>query len=495
MGQKKKTKHDPLFNLDLNPEYLHFRRTKIVASIGPSSWSPEMLRKLIGKGLDVARINFSHETGETHLKTIRRIRRVSKEMGKNVAILADLCGPKIRVGKFKDGAVTLRKGAEVEIATKTVLGTEKLIPSQYLNIGKETRIGDKVLLDDGNLELKIISKAKGKLLARVINGGLLKNHKGMNLPDTPLSISAMTPKDRNDVVFAVKGGVDFVALSFVRKADDVKMLRRMLVKLKSNAGIIAKIEKPEALGNIRAIVDAADGIMVARGDLGVELPARKVPIIQNKLIAVANEADKPVIVATQMLESMIKNVRPTRAEVTDVAAACLAGADATMMSAETAAGDHPMEAFSAMDAILRETETYQFFAQGRRFPKAGQRINSNVEAAIGTAAAQITRDLEIRAVFVLTRTGRSAQVVSADRPSAPILALTPSEEISRRMRLYWGVVPFVIKQQLKTEDCLHCAEQIIKDLKLAKSGNHILLISGVGKSGIAANSVVIHQIS
>ncbi len=495
MGQKKKPKHDLLFNLDLNHEHLHFRRTKIVASIGPSSWSSEMLRKLIAKGLDVARINFSHETAEMHLKTIRRIRRVAKDLDKNVAILADLCGPKIRVGKFKDGAVTLKNGAEVEITTKAVLGTEKLIPSQYLKIDKEARIGDKVLLDDGNLELKIISKTNGNLCARVINGGLLKNHKGMNLPDTPLSISALTPKDCKDVVFAVKGGVDFVALSFVRTADDVMMLRRELVKLKSNASIIAKIEKPEALGNIRAIVDAADGIMVARGDLGVELPARKVPIIQNKLIAIANEANKPVIVATQMLESMIKNVRPTRAEVTDVAGACLAGADAVMMSAETAAGDHPLEAFSAMDAILRETEAYQFFSQGRRFPKAGQGTNCSVEGAIGTAAAQITRDLEIRAVFVLTRSGRSVQLVSAGRPSAPILALMPSEEISRRMQLYWGVVPFVIKQQLKTEDCLLCAEQIIKDLKLAESGHYILLISGVGKSGTAANSVVVHQIS
>ena len=192
MGQKKKTQHDLLFNLDLNHEHLHFRRTKIVASIGPSSWSPEMLRKLIAKGVDVARINFSHETAETHLKTIRRIRRVAKEMDKNVAILADLCGPKIRVGKFKDGAVMLKNGAEVEITTKAVLGTEKLIPSQYLKIDKEARIGDKVLLDDGNLELKIISKTNGNLRARVINGGLLKNHKGMNLPDTPLSISAMT---------------------------------------------------------------------------------------------------------------------------------------------------------------------------------------------------------------------------------------------------------------------------------------------------------------
>ena len=452
-----------------------------------------MLRKLIAGGVNVIRINFSHGNPEDHVKVMRLIRQVSAQLETSVAILADLCGPKVRVGKFTGDAVTLKEGSTVWITTDAVLGTETLIPSQYRGIVREARVGDAVLLDDGNLELKVLKKVGDRLQAKVIHGGLLKNNKGMNLPYTPMNISALTDKDRRDVTFAVRGGADYVALSFVRNPQDILDLRHCLKALKVETPIIAKIEKPEALRNIRRIVELADGIMVARGDLGVELPARKVPMIQNKLIAIANECNKPVIVATQMLESMIVHSRPTRAEATDVAGACTAGADAVMMSAETASGKYPLNSFQTMDAILRETEAYQFFAQGGRFHKAGQDVNS-VEAALGTAAAQLSRDLMVRSVFVTTESGYTARMVSSDRPAAPILAFTPSQSVARSLHLVWGVYPFVVRKGTKAEECMAHGVKILKQLKLAASGNHVLMVSTVAQGRKGISSVVVHRI-
>jgi pyruvate kinase len=381
-----------LFDLDLNHKYLFFRRTKIVATIGPASSSPEKLKSLIAGGLNVARINFSHGKAEDHLKTIRLIRKISGQLKKPIAILGDLCGPKIRVGEFESGSITLKEGSIVTITTKPVVGTESLIPSQYKNLIREVVAGHSILLDDGNLELKVVKKFKDRVEAKVIHGGVLKNKKGMNLPNTQLHIAALTEKDKSDVLYCIQGGVDYVALSFVRKPADIMDLKNWLKRHRSDIPIIAKIEMPEALTNIRAIMELADGIMVARGDLGVELPAKKVPIIQNKLIQIANKMNKPVIVATQMLESMIEHSRPTRAEVTDVAGACLAGADAVMMSAETASGKYPLETFETMDSILRETEAYQFFSQGGMFSKTVHEPHGRANGlldAIGEAGAQL----------------------------------------------------------------------------------------------------------
>lgn len=333
------------FDLDLNHKYLHFRRTKIVATIGPASNSAAMIRRLVKAGVNVFRINFSHGEAAEHLTTIALVRRVTKSLGVSVAVLGDLCGPKIRVGIFKDGAVTLKDGSTVSITVQDVVGDSTLIPSRYKGIVREASVGHQILLDDGNLELKIVGKHGDRVEARVIQGGVLKNNKGMNLPDTVMKISALTDKDKSDALWCIKAGVDYIALSFVRRRQDIADLRRHLARHGSRIPIIAKIEKPEALENIEAIIGAADGIMVARGDLGVELPAKKVPIIQNKLIALANQHCKPVIVATQMLESMIEHARPTRAEVTDVSAACMAGADAVMLSAESAAGKYPLKRF------------------------------------------------------------------------------------------------------------------------------------------------------
>ena len=480
--------------IDLDHKYLHFRRTKIVATIGPATASPQMLRRLIVAGLDVARINFSHGDPKEHVVTMRRIREIAARCGRTVASLADLCGPKIRVGQMRDNGVPLAAGSSVTITVKPVLGTERLIPSQYRRIVAEASVGETILLDDGNLELKITAKSEETLTARVVRGGVLKSHKGMNLPETRLRIPALTVKDKKDVLFCIEGEADYVALSFVRTARDVQGLKRVLAKRGAQIPIVAKIEKPEALANIGQIVAEADAIMVARGDLGVELPAKKVPLIQNRLIQIANGANKPVIVATQMLESMIEHGRPTRAEVSDVAGACLAGADAVMLSAETASGKYPLEAFGMMDSILRETEAYQFFRLGGRFEKATDDRQNHLQEALGVATAQLSRDLRVHCVFVLTRSGYTARIVSADRPAAPIIALTPSETVVRRLNLCWGVYAHKIKGALSQDEYLAYGERLIKGMGLAKPGDFIIMLSGLGGKNIATNTVVVHQV-
>jgi pyruvate kinase len=487
--------HPPsTFDLDLNHKYLHFRRTKIVATIGPASSSPEKIKQLLQHGLNVVRINFSHGEPADQVKTIALVRKIAASRGKSVAVLGDLCGPKIRVGMFPDGAVTLREKSRVIITTREVLGTASLIPSQYKGIVKEVALGDPILLDDGNLELKVTRKLKDTVEAVVIRGGVLKNHKGMNLPGTKMKISALTAKDKNDVLYCIKAQVDYLALSFVRQARDVQDLRSFLAKHNVCIPIIAKIEKPEALQNIEAIIDLADGIMVARGDLGVELPTKKVPLIQNKLIQLANQHNKPVIVATQMLESMIEHSRPTRAEVTDVAGACTAGADAVMLSAETAAGRYPVEAVAMMDSILRETEAYVFFSQGGKFKTSPEKRTDQLQNALGAATALLSRDLMVHSVFVLTRRGVTAQVIAADRPAAPIIAFTPLESVARKLNLYWGVYPYVLKKELNLQEYTKHAEGLLHKLRLAKKGDYIILLSGQVDKHQATNSLLIHQI-
>jgi pyruvate kinase len=474
---------------------LHFRRTRIVATIGPASSSPAMLKALISAGVDVARVNFSHGDPADHVKLMQRIRKTALECDATVAVLGDLCGPKIRVGDFQNGQILLTDKSRVLITGKTILGTDKLIPSQYRRIVEDTRPGNRILLDDGNLELRVIRKVRNAVEAEVIHGGILKNHKGMNLPDSKLNIEALTPKDRKDAIYCIKGEADFIALSFVRSARDVKDLKDLLAQNHSDIPVIAKIEKPEALDNMEAILATADGIMVARGDLGVELPAQKVPIIQNRLIEEANRLYKPVIVATQMLESMIEHVRPTRAEVTDVAMACLADADAVMLSAETAAGKFPVEAVKTMDSILRETEAYQFFAhQGLFKDRTGFRRDELINA-LGVATAQISRDLKVRCIAVLTRTGRTARIISADRPAAPVFALTHTEKIARRLKLLWGVNPYLVPGKLSFREFVEHSETMIRKLKLANQGDCIVLLSGLTAPGNSAtNSITIHRI-
>lgn len=483
------------FDLGLKHKYLYFRRTKIVATIGPSSSSPEILRQLILKGLNVARINFSHGRPEDHLHTIQSIRKISAQLGMPVAVLGDLCGPKIRVGRFRNDAVLLKDKALVTITVDPVLGHETLIPCQYKKLVTDVKINDHILLDDGNLELLVLGKARGMVQARVVRGGVLRNNKGMNLPDTKLNIPALTAKDRKDVVFCIQGGVDYIALSFVRQAGDILELKNLLRRRKADIGVIAKIEKPEALENIQAIIAAADGIMIARGDLGVELPAKKVPFVQDKLIETCIEHRKPVIVATQMLESMIEHFRPTRAEVTDVSAACLSGADAVMLSGETASGKYPIEALETMDAILRETESYRFFARAGMFRDPVPSRRSGVQDAVSSAIAQLSRDLMVHCIVVVTRSGHTAQVISADRPAAPLIVLIQSEQVQRRLQLLWGTVPLLVSSRLAVDKRIAFAEAYMKGLNLAHSGDYLLMVRGIGDKKADTQSIVIHQIS
>jgi len=484
------------FSLGLKHKYLYYRRTKIVATIGPSSSSPAMIRTLIKKGLNVARINFSHGKAEDHLSTIRLIRKISAQLRMPVAILGDLCGPKIRVGRFKGDAITLKDGSRVTITVANVVGDETLIPCQYKRLVAEVKVGEHILLDDGNLELKVLGKAGGRVQARVLRGGVLKNNKGMNLPDTKMNIPALTAKDRKDALYCIRGGVDFIALSFVRKAKDIEDLKGLLRRNKADIAVIAKIEKPEALANIEAIIRTADGIMIARGDLGVELPAKKVPFVQSTLIEACISLRKPVIVATQMLESMIEHGRPTRAEVTDVSAACLLGTDAVMLSAETAAGKFPSEAIETMDAILRETESYQFFARGGHFRDPVSHREEGVQDAVSSAIAQLSRDLMVRCIVVETRTGRTASVISSDRPSSPIITLTPSEQVLRRLQLFWGVVPLLIGgRRFAVEKSIATAEKFMMGRKLAKPGDYMLMVRGIGYKKTDIQSITVHQMA
>ncbi len=484
-----------IFDINLNHEYLFFRRTKVIATIGPSSSSPEIMKKMILSGLNVARINFSHGNAQDHLRTIRTIRKISEKMHKSVAILGDLCGPKIRVGRFKNDSVFLKDNSTVTITTETVLGDETVIPCLYKNLISEISVNDSVLLDDGNLELKVIKKEGKRLKAKVIRGGILKNNKGMNLPDTKMNIPALTAKDKKDVEYCIRGQVDYIALSFVRRPEDIMDLKNLLRRKKADIPVIAKIEKPEALQNILEILKVADGIMIARGDLGVELPAKKVPFIQGKLIETCIQHSKPVIVATQMLESMIEHSRPTRAEVTDVAAACLSGADAVMLSGETASGKYPVEAIQMMDSILREAEAYQFFTHGGFFRDNALKAGDITQNALSSAIAQLARDLMVRCIIVVTRTGFTAAVVSSDRPAAPVIALTPSEKVLRKLQMRWGVFPYLVDGRFDINNGLAFAETFMKRLKLAGSGDFILMVSYTGGKKTETSLITVHKIS
>lgn len=488
-----------VFDLSLHHKTLKLRRTKIVATVGPATNSPAMLAKLIRAGVDVIRINFSHGKGADHVKLARLIRGVAKKAGREVAILGDLCGPKVRVGMFQGDAVTLKEGAVVTITTKDVLGTASLIPSQYRGVVKEAKVGARILLDDGNLELRVLKKGTDTLQAKVIHGGVLKNKKGMNLPDTVMGIPALTDKDKEDVLHCIAGGVDYLALSFVRHPKDVRDLKAWLKKHKASMPIISKIEKPEALVDICGILDESDGIMVARGDLGVELPAVKVPHIQEKLIRLAHRWNKPVIVATQMLESMIEHSRPTRAEVTDVAAACRAGADAVMMSAETASGSYPIEAITAMSDIIYETEAYRFYATGGDFSSQAEEgcVPANADAdlsdVLGDAVALLSRRLMVRAVFALTNSGRTAQMIASDRPEAPVIALVHDVKIQRRLNLVWGVYPRLVPD-LSMGEYVKAASNIVIKEKLGRAGDNILLLAGFANTGEGTNAVHVFQV-
>jgi pyruvate kinase len=474
------------------PYKLILRRTKIVATIGPASESEEVLRKLIKCGINVARLNFSHGTHSSHLAVINTIRKIIDETGIRIAMLGDLSGPKTRVGKFVNGSIELRQDQEVKIITHSSdLGHDGIIPSQYPDLIQDITPGQRILFDDGLLEVVVVRIDNDReATARVVKGGTLKDKKGMNLPFAKISAPAITQKDLDDLDFAVRNKLDYVALSFVRKVQEIIELKERILNLtrthypdwfKGNnqtvcTRVIAKIEKPEALNEISQIVEESDGVMIARGDLGVELPPERVPIVQESLIRTANERNKPVIVATQMLESMTESPRPTRAEVSDVATAVTHRTDAVMLSGETAAGMYPVEAVTMMDRIVRELENYQW-VEGH-WGRLRETVSiSPLPNALARACTLLSHDMEIRAINVLTRTGRAARILSAARPNCPILSYANDPIVVKQMQLLWGVYPIQLEQQLSLEDFADVAAENCKAMEIAKAGDLILLVS------------------
>ncbi len=457
------------------------RRTRIVATLGPAS--RDRIEELIGAGAEVFRLNFSHGTHDEHAETFRRVRATAERLGEHVAVLGDLCGPKIRTGTFPGGSVLLEEGEPVTVTVRDVEGAPGLVPSGYPGLATDITAGARILLDDGRLELRVEAVEDTEIHCHVVAGGVLSDRKGINLPDTHVTAPSLTAKDREDAAFALDLGVDFLALSFVRRAEDVAALRDIVSASGSRTGIISKIEKPEALRAIDPILAVSDGIMVARGDLGVELPPETVPIAQSQLVDLARARGKPVVVATQMLESMVEHPRPTRAEVSDVSNAVRSGADAVMLSAETAAGAHPVRAVEMMDRIARETEAYlwktgSFGSVAPEAPIRGHAEAMEVHEAVSRATGQLSRDLMVRGIAVFTGTGWSASMVASSRPQAPVLAVSDDPRTCRRLNLLWGVVPVLEPFGESSEELHETARRLARESGLAEEGEHILRVWG-----------------
>ena len=459
---------------------LRWRRTKIVATVGPATDTDKRIRELLKSGVNVFRLNMSHGDHDYHKKVFRRIRACSKKEGIVSAILMDLCGPKIRTGKFVNDAITLKKNNKVVISCKKGTGRDGYIISQYKQLYKDVKKGERILLDDGNLECRVDVVDGKEVTCKVVYGGTLKNNKGINLPDSTVSASSFTAKDKKDVQLAMELGADFVALSFVRAAKDVKDLQKYMRRVNREVPIVAKIEKPEAVDNISEIIDVSYGIMIARGDLGIELPAEEVPLIQQQIIQQARSNNKPVIVATQMMESMIMNARPTRAEVGDVANAALSGSDAVMLSAETAAGKYPIKTVNMMDRILREIEREQWH-KGSFSDDIGlcsqQGAVPSSRRAVAHAANSLARELKLQGVLVPTHSGHTAAVLAACRPSSPLIGLSVIEETSRILSLHWGVIACHIDEK-EAQDWQVLSNKISRRFHLTDTGNRVLLVSG-----------------
>ncbi|MFW2372178.1 MAG: pyruvate kinase [Gammaproteobacteria bacterium] len=467
-----------MINYTVEPSLVRWRRTKIIATIGPASKSEKKIEKLLQLGVNLFRINMSHGDHEQHRAMVKRIRSITKRLNRHVAILMDLCGPKIRVGTFDNGSMMLKDGDSVVVNCIKCQGPG-VIHSQYPDLYKDVRSGERILLDDGNIELEVEQVVDKAVHCRVIYGGKLSDHKGMNLPDSSVSTVSFTDKDKKDAEVAIELEADFLALSFVRTGQDIQDLNQFLASHGADIPVIAKIEKPEAVTNLDAILEESYGIMVARGDLGIELPAQKVPLIQRELISRARYANKPVIVATQMLESMISNARPTRAEVGDVANAALLGTDAVMLSAETASGKHPIKAVKMMDSVLREIEQYQWRQDSFVSIEDGhrQRDLSSVRKAVSHAVTMLARELNLLGIVIPTMTGTTARILAADRPLAPLLAVCANERISRRLALHWGIVSLDSEQHVRG-DWKDLCEIVCDKFEHDHEGKSVLLVSG-----------------
>lgn len=466
-------------SIQVNMPHLPSRKTKIIATLGPASNTEEIICQLIKAGANVFRLNMSHGEHDSHRKVYHLIRESAKALNEHITIFADLCGPKIRTGRFKDGSINIKSSDQVVVTTRDIIGEDKLIPCQYAALSEDVKPGDRILLDDGKFELKVLGKSGQDISCEVIYGGELKNNKGINLPGVNVSCPSMTEKDRADALFALDLGVDYLALSFVRKPEDIADLRQLITSNGYETHIIAKIEKPEALVNGQEIIIAADAIMIARGDLGVELNPEDVPIAQHQLIKRARALNKPVIVATQMLESMIENSRPTRAEVTDVSNAVYASADAVMLSGETAAGKFPVEAVEMMSRVIKQTEAFMQEQKifGKAIPRESELKLLPFGHAVADATAQLCYDVKAKAIVSITKGGMTVITLSSARPEAPLIAISASKWVCQRMNLYWGVIP-VHSDEAGHTNPNTLARKHASGTGLASAGDNIILVRG-----------------
>ncbi len=451
------------------------RKTKIVCTIGPATASKERMRRLIEAGMDVARFNFSHGQPETHRRTMRALRQLAGEMGRQVGLLQDLGGPKIRLGQLKEPERRLEIGEEVTLAP-AVASDSEVIPVDYPQLSHDLSVGDRILLADGLVELKVEAKEDAGLICAVIVGGVINSRKGVNLPVSRLSVPVFTDKDRRDLTVGLEEGVDFIALSFVRHEEDLAPVRQLLDRLDRPPMLIAKMEKPQAIERFEAILAQVDGIMIARGDLGVEMPLEEVPMIQKRLIGLTRRAGKPVITATQMLRSMVSSPRPTRAEATDVANAILDGTDALMLSEETAVGQYPVEAVRILDRIALVTEKELTALSVLQGPTPDP---PSTAEAISRAACLLAEHVHAAAIVASTTSGGTARLVARFRPSCPVVGLTPLEEKARQLTLSWGVIPAPCPPFEDTDQMLALAADWVLKRGLARGGDRLIVTAGV----------------
>jgi pyruvate kinase len=465
------------------------RRAKIVCTLGPATGSLEQITALVESGMDVARLNFSHGSHADHAKAYQLVREASDRTGRAVAVLADLQGPKIRLGTFADGPVLWATGSQVCITVDDVEGTAARVSTTYKNLANDVRLGDRLLVDDGKLALSVVNVEGPDVFCLVIEGGEVSNNKGLSLPGVAVSVPALSEKDEEDLRFALHLSVDFIALSFVRSPRDFELVREIMRQEDIEVPVIAKLEKPEAVENLEAIVEAFDGVMVARGDLGVELPLEQVPLVQKRAVQAARERNKPVIVATQMLESMITNSRPTRAEASDVANAVLDGADAVMLSGETSVGKHAIGAVRTMERIIDAVESDDVSVPDLLRPSRSR------SGAIVRAAKDVGEALEVKALATFTQTGETARRLAALHPGQPLLAFTVDARVRSQLALSWGVETFLVPSVQHTDDMVDQVDFSLLSIGRLKVGDRVVVVAGSPPNTVGSTNLIrVHEV-
>lgn len=466
--------------------------TKILCTLGPATATQERIKQMIIAGADAIRLNFSHSRHDTHHKLLEMTRAAAAELNRHIPIIQDLQGPKIRVGVLPDGPVLLRPASKVILTTDTVTHGDERIPVAYKKLADDVKPGDMIFVDDGLIKLRVDSKSGRNVTCSVMNGGLLKDHKGVNLPGVDVSEPSLTLKDRRDLQFGLEIGVDYVALSFVRSAKDILDLKKLIAARGRRTPVIAKVEKIEAIRDLESIIQVSDAVMIARGDLGVELPSHEVPLLQKRIIKRCNEIGKPVITATQMLESMVSNPRPTRAESSDVANAVFDGTDAVMLSAETSVGAYPVDAVMVMNDIIRATESAVAFNPRMQGPSSSLRSESeHSENAMATAACVLSSQVNARAILCLTYTGNTARMMSRQRPGIPIVAMAQEEDLCRQLSLYRGIYSIMINQPADTEEAISMMKRKAMESGVIEEGDTVVVTTGFPLDEKASTNMVV----